>query len=498
MQKISPSPTESRYHHFIPQFILRNFAHPYYNGKASRKKRRPNNGIYLGDKVVNAIDLSKPVIELVEMKVARTFGVSNLYVDVEHPENEQHIEEMFSKLENSAAQVISKIRIKFESGAAEVALKRSERDTIRKFLYLMEYRKPAAREWFSGESADAYKGADKEEFIEYMRKRGFRKPIEVWLDNIKAILEVRMSIDTQWEEELNERLYKRHAFDFITHTKAFYLSFCTPSNAEDEFVMTENGYGIHEGPVNIFTNPTTGDARGVFTQFHLFAHISPRLTIVLRSFMLPLPEEDVNLKIKAERAFSLMLCEMQHQSNLVSFLADLPLAKPRNSYTSVINGRLVSLAADGIPVLSQSDVFYFRFFRLSVVHVSKINIVLLEEAYPTSFIVFNNKLAVRRAIEQYLCFEDKDFGFKSMTKTQDDPRLVYLQKLVGAVEKLGGVAVMKYISIEKATESNWVRTTNDGVFKLIKDDKYAMEIYTRLSEYRTSLSKQERLLSRIY
>jgi hypothetical protein len=34
------------------------------------------------------------------------------------------------------------------------------------------------------------------------------------------------------------------------NTQVFYLAFCTPAKADDEFLMTENGYGIYEGPVS--------------------------------------------------------------------------------------------------------------------------------------------------------------------------------------------------------------------------------------------------------
>jgi hypothetical protein len=35
-----------------------------------------------------------------------------------------------------------------------------------------------------------YQGPDKELLAEYMKKRGFERPIEVWPDNMKAMLEI--------------------------------------------------------------------------------------------------------------------------------------------------------------------------------------------------------------------------------------------------------------------------------------------------------------------
>jgi predicted regulator of amino acid metabolism with ACT domain len=124
---LSSSRLVTRYHHFIPQFILRNFAHEYQPASKPQKKRRAKNRIYLGDKLVNGIKLDGPAVELVETKVAKTFGVQDLYVHIQHPINQKHIEEMFSKLENRAAEIILKIHKNFEAAEEEIALKRVEK-----------------------------------------------------------------------------------------------------------------------------------------------------------------------------------------------------------------------------------------------------------------------------------------------------------------------------------------------------------------------------------
>lgn len=470
----------SRYHHFVPQFILKNFSHAYKpDSKKGNRRRKSKIGIYPGDKVVYGLKLKGAKVEFIETKVAKTFGIQDLYIDVSHPTNQQHVEEMFGILENRAAEIISKIRKKFEAGGTEAVLRRTERDTIRKFLYIMKYRKPHTRDRFLGDSPDDYKGEDKEDFIEYMELRGFKKPIEVWLDNIKAMLEINMDITSDWEEELTQKAYPLDAIGFIIHTKMYFLSFCTPSSPADEFLMTENGYGIHEGPTSTQTDPDTGEVHITsYTEYHTFAHISPRLTMVARALILPLPVEDVDEEVKEMREQMLEMTLMQHNSraSASSFLHDLPVTKPGNSYTKFVDG-VPTFTSGKEHKMSNSDVFYFRIFELSENHVAKINTVFLEEAYTTDIIVFKSRESLRRALEFYLRFEDDVHILKQLkTKERDDEQLVYLKRLEEAVKLLGGSVTAKFVFQEDLNTNR----AADQVFDLIDKDEKCLRIYTKL------------------
>lgn len=98
-------PISNQYQHFVPQFLIKNFSHPFKppnNGhKRSRHpKRKPVNGIYPNDPVVHNLDLSADPVILCEAKVNRIFGQKDMYRDTSKPTAEQqHIEQMFSKLE---------------------------------------------------------------------------------------------------------------------------------------------------------------------------------------------------------------------------------------------------------------------------------------------------------------------------------------------------------------------------------------------------------------
>ncbi|KUJ19189.1 uncharacterized protein LY89DRAFT_479643 [Mollisia scopiformis] len=488
MAESSKSGQDSRYHHFIPQFILRNFAHEYRpQNKKGNKKWKSKQGFYPGDKLINGVDISSDQVKLTESKVNKTFGIQDLYLDVRHQTNKQNVEEMFSKLEGQAAGIITKIRKTFEAGDEQVALRRTERDIIRKFLFIMKYRGSIFRRRFCGESADDYVGEDKEEFVEYMRKKGFEQPIEVWLDNIRAFLEINIDVNSDWIGNLMEKSYPRDAMWFVLLVDWYYLSLCTPSNSDDEFIMTENGYGIFEGPTSTTTDIETGDVEiSAYTEYHIFAHISPKLTMILRAAILPLAVEDVVEDAKVMREMLLEMSQMPHHNpeTATSFLADLPLTKPHNSYTTFVDGVPTSITGQE-PVFSPNDIFYFRFFPLSSDHIGKINTVFFEEAYSTSIIAFKSKTGLLRALEFYLAFEDEDRlrNFKQVGPADDDFRRLYLRKLENVVKLLGGNATAKLklrkeeITSHHVTESYLIP---DQVQEMIQEDETMTGIYTKL------------------
>src|ERR1700722_10695442 len=79
----------SSYQHFIPQFILRNFGSEYQpSGKSNKKQKAKRHTL------VKGIRLTGPNVALVETRVARTFGVQDLYADAGNATNKQHIEDM--------------------------------------------------------------------------------------------------------------------------------------------------------------------------------------------------------------------------------------------------------------------------------------------------------------------------------------------------------------------------------------------------------------------
>lgn len=114
-----------------------------------------------------------------------------------------------------------------------------------------------------------------------MREKGFERPVDIWFDNITAMLELKMDLNLDWIKKLEDRIYPDDVKWFSAHTQMMYLALCTPSGQE-EFLLTENAYSIHEGPCSFTMSPDSSKKiPGSYTEFHVFAVISPKLVMVL-------------------------------------------------------------------------------------------------------------------------------------------------------------------------------------------------------------------------
>jgi hypothetical protein len=438
------------YHHYIPQFILRNFSHPYsplQGGSKSgkrRSKKDPKTGAYPGDAILNIVDLKDDEPRLSESLTKRTFGLLDMYADNSNSNDRRYVETELGKLENRASTIIATIKKALESGQAGVKLPRSERDILRKFLFIMKYRGTAFHRRFHGDEHEHYVADDKEKFIKYMQDNGYTNPVDVWFKSIKAILDLQIDVKRKWIKKLLEEIYPDDAMWFFMHMEMHFLALCTPSEPTDEFILTENCYNVHEGPHSTALNPDTGDYEiTAWTSFHEFGLISPKLLLVLRSFLLPNAEEDADQAIKEWRRTMYELSSLSHidPSTAKSILEDLPLRKPRNSYSQFTGSGLRYLSGeDGSR--RQNHTFTFPFFKIGTTHVLKINALLLDNAHLTSTIAYNTKLFLKDSIQYYL--QLPAHGFKAVQNQPNDPRLMYLKKLQSILRTLGSTVEAVY------------------------------------------------------
>lgn len=390
--------------------------------------------------MLKTINLAGATAELVDAPVARTFGLTDMYRDVAEATNQHRLEEQLSILESKAGAIVAKIRKEHEAGNPEVSLDRVQRDTLRKFLFIMKYRSSGFHKRFYHSTAEGYSGVDRGRLVEYMREKGKQKPIDIWFDNITGMLELKMDPELKWMDELKKRIYPDDAMWAITHMQGMYLAFCTPSGQDDEFLLTENAYSIFEGPASFSINPDTGESTmQAYTEYHVFAAISPKLIIVLRSFLLPSPGEDSDDGIRKWRETMHGLVALQHNNPLEagSTLADLPIAKARSSYTKIVSGsEAMADGKDWSP--RESDKFFFKIFPISAEHVNKINCIMLEEAYKVSTMAFKSQSAARKTLEHYL---------SAPTVVRDEPddqKLAYLKKLEHVLRLWGSDTTAMY------------------------------------------------------
>lgn len=434
--KMDPS-HKTQYQHFIPQFLLRNFAHTYTQPRGQR--RRPK-GMHPGEKVVHNVDLTQDPYVVTETPVKRILGQLDMYRDEEKatPEEQQEIEALFSKTESRVSPVFRKITKAYEDSEAGLWIMREERDILRKFLFLLSYRNAGQHKRFHHHDAERYNMDDRELLHDYMKKRHFKTPTAVWLHNLKTIMDIEMDLEMQWQRELPKLIFPLDALGFITHITFYYMAICTPSNSLDEFILSDNAYSVFQGPNYSMVDKRTGKTAGwQFTPLHYFAPISPKLIIVLRANMFPIPyEDDADSRVKEWRENARFLShDAIFQSKVeTSLLAGLPVTKARNNYSKIVNGQLVILEGKNWS-LKHDHKFEMRFFRLETDWAQKINLFFFDNAYDSTNIVFGSPHGFLKALE-YFMEAPADFG-KLAIGEHAEPREVYLLKLAALAKALG-------------------------------------------------------------
>ncbi|KAK3364707.1 hypothetical protein B0T25DRAFT_620570 [Lasiosphaeria hispida] len=439
---------KDQYQHFVPQFLLRNFAHPYRpKGVRKRGKTKDENGLHYGESVVRSLDLAADPPVICEKPVKRILGQMNMYEDASKSSpQEKRVEEMLGRLESQVSVVFRKIVEAHEKWAggnamekgtlAEMCLARSERDLIRKFLFILKYRGSGFHRRFYHDTAEDYDSNDKELLREYMAEKGYQRPMDVWYDNIKAIIDLEMDPGCEWIRELPKRMYPDDAMWFYTHTELYYMAICTPAEPDGEFVLTDASYGVFEGPSTFARDIRTGRVEPTaHTPFHMFAPVSPKLMIVLRSSVFPDPLEDADEQVKILRSIRRMLAvDMVYGGEVKGLLSDLPVAKARNSYTRVVGGRLQRMGGyDGARKTEHK--FYFPIFQIGSEHVNTINGVLLDNCGTCTSIVFGNTAVFAKTLEWFLTCPTR-FG-KVMSGVEGDGRSEALEKMEAISRHLG-------------------------------------------------------------
>ena len=166
----------------------------------------------------------------------------------------------------------------------------------------MKYRGPGFYEKYFCEDPKTYDSEDKHLLRAYMCDNGIKRPRDVWLHNLRAILDIYMDTKGSWINELPKRIFPADASMFIFYAQYSYVAFCIPAEKCAEFIITDTYYNVFEGPSNKTFYSKTGDYLGnTYLCYHDFAPISPRLIIILRSSILPEALEDMNPDIQKRR-----------------------------------------------------------------------------------------------------------------------------------------------------------------------------------------------------
>ena len=443
----------SQYHHFVPRFLLRNFAVFKNPGNVKPRTGRGKKSSAPAPTRLNTLDFVAGT--LIQEDVARTFGFFDMYRDINASASDpDDLEKRLSRLENDAARIIADIKRAHDSGREAIHIKRPEKDLLRRFLFIMHYRNTTLAGRYE-KSTKEYDANDREIMLSYMQEHGFRTPRDVWFSNIRAFLEIDLSVEWhQWFPELHKRAYPSDARWFFKSMQMSYLAFCTPETGDDEFILTQNSYSVFEGP----NSPS-----GAWTDYHVFAPVSPRLLMVTRSCLLP---SGIDGEEGEEgRLAMLEQCKSMHYDmpSADSCLEDLPIAKARNNYTRMLDGKLVPVPTK---IAREKHVFFFKFFAIKAIHLQKINQIFLEEALGTTKLVYKSSKGLRLALEYYLASEDPGFkqifrklhadlpdhvprfSGEALDTRREENRLPYLRILENIAKTLGSMTTAKYTTID--------------------------------------------------
>lgn len=228
---------DTQYHHYIPQFILRNF------GIEKIKDKKNIN--------IKYYDIKKNNLEI--CKTSKKYGVQNLYKNL-NTNDMMEVEKELGKLENKCSTLLDNIN----NSKDFIKISRKDIFELRKFLYIMMYRKDSRKKQYTEGNFD-YETQNM--LIWFMKKNNYKSFEEVWLNNIKYIL----------KSNYNEIKYNNKIFPYIRWEYTYIMNSnftCIWEAQNAEFILTNKCFGLYEGPFPIVA-------------YHWFFVISPKRIIVL-------------------------------------------------------------------------------------------------------------------------------------------------------------------------------------------------------------------------
>ncbi|KAB5569963.1 hypothetical protein GE09DRAFT_1283147 [Coniochaeta sp. 2T2.1] len=166
-------PHRAQYHHYIPRFILKQFAH------AEAVTERPTLEGHL-----HVFDLPSRQFSLGEVR--KTCGGQNLYYNTEDT-NPMRIENLFSKLESKTSTIFRRISTAVTEGRDHIDILEKDVHLLFKFMYLSLQRS----EHFRDEVDNPYRENDFvfQQMFEDRRKRGQSgNPAQFWLESLLLYL----------------------------------------------------------------------------------------------------------------------------------------------------------------------------------------------------------------------------------------------------------------------------------------------------------------------
>ncbi|KAG2127916.1 uncharacterized protein EDB93DRAFT_1235100 [Suillus bovinus] len=393
-QETDGSPSLSRcapttqYHHFIPRFILRRFQVGPVKSKTERQKEFRRTGV--DPEYVHYYDIATGSLDI--RPIGKVYGVPNFYQDVQNTRNINELEEKLADLERHAASIIMDLHKVLPQGT--FTLKRRPLELLRKFLFIMHYRKVSCSGAYF--QADHPENARSRQWIEsFMKAKGIQSSIGVWLYFLRYYLDTSHSdimrdaaelVDKYGEEGLLKMITESHippdvenypAYTYHTHANNAFFSIWEAAEGE-EFILTHNGFGLWEG--------LGGGCPGL----HRIFVVSPRIAIVLCNIVL---RPDIKKYAKP--------------GSLVSSLLHVNPAPATPIYTS--GERAIPMNSESAMALARyrssqegaNDSFVFKITKLSRPQTLEFNSVLLVNVTKTGSLTFLSKSNALRTVRVF-------------------------------------------------------------------------------------------------
>ncbi|TDL16308.1 hypothetical protein BD410DRAFT_808217 [Rickenella mellea] len=283
-----------QYHNYIPRFVLHRWkVESDDSNEASvprtvRKKRKKQRKRGIPKESINVYDVQQDELSLRSTDFCQIYGDVDMYKDPDNSEGVYHIEKAFSKLENEACQVIRKLEKAHSDGALHVVFRREELDTLRKFLFILNYRNSSrSRQFINGDFTEL----TRVEVDAFKEKHKLKDHRAVWLFNIKHLIST-----PHWEVSEDDRILVFDRMDYDYEMKQRQIGFYQVPRDDpwdSEFLLTENSFGLWEGviiPSTSSVNPMLGGGSNYCFQMTRIYPITPNIVVILRDSILSLQD----------------------------------------------------------------------------------------------------------------------------------------------------------------------------------------------------------------
>ncbi|TCD61921.1 hypothetical protein EIP91_007713 [Steccherinum ochraceum] len=406
-----PPKPKVQYHHYVPRFMLRKWKVEYTppsldpspdpstghqspsrqgkrGGRGRRRSGPGGKGNSKAEDYVQAYNVLANVIH-VGTPISRVFGNVDMYKNEDESDaNVFRIEELFSKLESQAAQILQKLdkAISDAYATTTITLTRKEVNTLQKFLFLMSYRSEYRAAQYLEERFDPM---TKKEVDAFKKKEGLKNSYAVFLHNLRNFLE-----SDNWKILDNEHILKSDRDSYILEFYDGHLAlFIAPDDVE--FIITDDGLGLNEGTIlptlaSLQREESPGHAPGGPNWIHTTTYpVSPRLLVMFRSNTMISPQMLMEAGVSREKAARIP-CVYGDIIPDNSYFKDFPRTLPSVHYVPPIEGSERSALFFNQRELERrvDDILTFQLHMLSTRQALRANALVLENS--PSWIIFKS------------------------------------------------------------------------------------------------------------